>query len=75
MEYDCGRTQGLFKNAWCDRISAKLLKDAAPIIAPSLATLFNRSLNSGFSLALEKSGESRHFISKVIGQISIIIGQ
>ena len=42
--------QALQKNKaiGCDRISAKLLNDAAPVIAPSLATLFNRSLNSGF---------------------------
>ena len=41
--------QALMKNKaiGCDRISAKLLKDAAPVIAPSLATLFNRSLTSG----------------------------
>ena len=42
--------QALQKNKaiGCDRISAKLLKDAAPVIAPSLAILFNRSLTSGF---------------------------
>ena len=42
--------QALQKNKaiGCDRNSAKLLKDAAPVIAPSLATLFNRTLNSGF---------------------------
>jgi hypothetical protein len=28
-----------------DRISARLLKDASSVIAPSLASLFNRSLS------------------------------
>lgn len=41
--------QALQKNKaiGCDRISARLLKDAAAVIAPSLTILFNRSLTTG----------------------------
>ena len=41
--------QALQKNKaiGCDRISARLLKDAAAVIAPSLTILFNRSFMTG----------------------------
>ena len=51
-----------------DKVSSRLLKDAADIVAPSLTSLFNISINTGCFPSTWKLAKISPLFSFVIGQ-------